>query len=225
MKQPSTRRIGLTLMELTAVLVIIVALAALLIPLVGSASSDARDRVTTDNMNALRDVILGKYRSDMKEDVLAPYRGMAVTRPPVLPRPGYFGKNNAPARPDRPQLRYLFINPETYVAPGVPESTLQSYAPLTGRGWRGPYLMQSGAMYTVDPGRGFTTDYGESGDPAVMDGWHNPIVLTETLIEDTPAYYTWRVELHSAGPNGILQVGVAGSDDRVLLVEERREMK
>src|SRR5262245_32882600 len=163
--QRDAGRSGLTLTEMLVVLVILVALAALLVPLVGTSSSDARERVTTENMTALRNVILGNFRNDMKEDMLTPYRGMTGVRPPVLPRPGYYGVNSG-GRPDTPQLRYLFVNPGPCVAPGSPESTTQTYRPDCCRGWRGPYFLQEVGKYKVDVIRGFTTDFGQDGDPA-----------------------------------------------------------
>lgn len=179
MTQPRLRR-GFSLVELVVVLVILVALAGLVIPLIGSQTEDSRNTATNASLTELRNVILGTYRQDMDKR---------------LPRPGYYGVNTK-GRTDKPQLRYLFINPGTYTAPGTLETTAPTYDPLYKRGWRGPYFMNSTGRYLVDAARNFTKDYGENDDPAVIDGWGNPIVIVETGT---------RAELRSAGPDGILQ--------------------
>lgn len=174
------RRPGLTLMELIVALAIVVTLAALVVPLIADPPSAAQETVTRTNMTVLRDAIMGQYRIDMEKR---------------LPRPGYYAMNNPPNRLNKPQLRYLFMNPGPTAAPGAPESTTPSFDPVAAKGWRGPYILQGRGTYTVDLARNFTRDYGETGDPCVMDGWNNPIVIVEVLPND---------QLRSAGPDGIL---------------------
>src|SRR5262245_26574956 len=118
----SRHRRGVTLVELVVVMAILVALAAVVVPLFGSNVASGREAVTHTNMTNLRNVLLGQFRSEMKEVVLAPFRGQpsSVIRAAVLPRPGYYATHNAvpPAsapRGDKPQLRYLFVNPGLYV--------------------------------------------------------------------------------------------------------------
>ncbi len=92
------------------------------------------------------------------------------------------------------------------------------YNPLTGVGWRGPYMQVPTATYTVDAARGFTTTYRRVAVqcPYFSDAWGNPIVLqfpdkytTNGITFDftNPAhnlYYIENCRMVSAGPNGIL---------------------
>lgn len=186
------RRRGLTLMELLIVIAILVALAGIVAPLISEDPDETKATVTRASLVSLRDVILGSYRQDMEHR---------------LPRPGAWGVGKG--RADKPQLRYLFINPGTTAAPGTAENIAPSFDPVARRGWRGPYLMPSAATYQVDVARGFTSDYGEADtakgapDPAVLDGWRNPIVILES-----PGH----AELRSAGADGVL-----GNADDVIL--------
>lgn len=184
------RRDALTLMELVVVLAVLVTLAALVVPLLSNHAAPAAETVTRSNLAQIRDVLL-RYRADMEKQ---------------LPRPGYSGLNTAPNRPDRPQLRYLFVNPGPAVAPGAAETTAPSFDPLANKGWRGPYMAATGT-YTVDPARGFTRDYGETGDPCVADGWGRPVVILESVAAGSVS-----AELRSAGPDGVL----LNADDVVL---------
>jgi hypothetical protein len=103
-------------------------------------------------------------------------------------------------------MRDLFIQPT-----GAP-----SFNPVTGRGWRGPYLLGAGGTYQVNAGNGFIgsatlqspeAPYGAGGDPAVMDAWLHPIVIqapssVATTDPNQQAVYT---RLVSAGQDGIIQ--------------------
>ncbi len=172
-------RSALTLMELMAVLVILIALAGIVVPWIDGATEDAQAAVTRSNLHALQTVIMGRYRLDMDKQ---------------LPRPGSAA---IAGRSAKPQLRYLFINPAT-------ELMGSTYNPDVKVGWNGPYLAASGALYKLDPARGFTTDYGlddpnnaKKQDPTVLDGWNHPIVIVE-LADMSHA------ELRSAGADGKL---------------------
>lgn len=81
----------------------------------------------------------------------------------------------------------------------------KDFDPLTGLGWRGPYLLVSSGTYTVGPG-GFTVAYGVTGDPALLDAWGNPIVLQyPTTVPDYTADEKAKyVRLVSAGPDGVI---------------------
>lgn len=168
-----TRRPGMTLVELLLVIAILAVLAMLVVPLVSGTFETSQKQATEANLVQLRDVIMNTYRADMKK---------------LLPRPG--ASPLPPTRVNKPQLRYLFVNPEN-------ESLVPTYDPVYRVGWRGPYLLYSAGQYTVIPAAGFTTDYGETGDPTVMDGWNRPIVLQE----DATLGKAWLV---SAGLDGIL---------------------
>ena len=74
-------RCGLTLMELVVVLAILVALAAIVVPLVSLTTSNAQENTTKATMQTVRDLILGQYRTDMKDDVLAQFEAAKPATP------------------------------------------------------------------------------------------------------------------------------------------------
>jgi type II secretory pathway pseudopilin PulG len=164
---PICRR-ALTLAELLVALTILVGLASLVLPLLSSAVDEAKETTTRASLKELRDVIMGRYRLDMGHK---------------LPRPA-----TKSARAQKPQIRYLFVNPEK-------ENASNTFNPDTKLGWRGPYLMLPPGVYTVTGT--FTSDYGENGDPALLDGWNRPIVIVESADG-------LHAELRSAGNDGIL---------------------
>ncbi len=108
--------------------------------------------------------------------------------------PGYFGNmGQLPAT-----LKDLFVMP----AGAAP------FNPQTGRGWRGPYVMLSQTVsYTVDVSgkSGFTSAYGQNGDPAPADAWLRPLVLQIPTAATTVADQKNFARLVSAGPDGIIQ--------------------
>jgi prepilin-type N-terminal cleavage/methylation domain-containing protein len=175
-----TRRPAFTLIELLVVVVVLVTLVGIVVPLVSHTSSSAQDTVTRSSLVQVRDLIMNHYRVDNGKR---------------LPRPGYVGITQPPNRQDRPQLRYLFVNPGLSTAPGSPETTAAMYDPVAQKGWRGPYLLTATAHYKLDLSRNFTREFGEDGDPTVLDGWGWPLVL----IEAAP-----HAHLRSAGPDSVL---------------------
>lgn len=179
LKGRGIRRCGLTLLELVVVLIILMALASLVVPLVGNLLGDSRRDVTRESLVEMRNVIANTYWDDMGK---------------TLPRPGAAGL--AAGRRDHPQVRYLFINPHR-----SPEDTVRDYDPAYRLGWRGPYLMNPGFRFPL-PNANFTDYYGQEGDPAVIDGWGNPIVIQNPGLVG-PAQ---DVRVVSAGPNGILNI-------------------
>lgn len=78
-----------------------------------------------------------------------------------------------------------------------------NYDPARKRGWRGPYLVDSGARYQtyVEPGDNFpttpTTPPSILDDPALLDGWGKPLLLQQPDTDDA--------RLVSAGPNRELE--------------------
>ncbi|MCL4207051.1 MAG: prepilin-type N-terminal cleavage/methylation domain-containing protein [Pirellulaceae bacterium] len=173
------KRRGLTLLELVVVLVILVALASLAVPLVGGLAEDSRHDVTRQSLIEIRNVIVNMYWDDMVD----------VVRGKVLPRPGAAGLSAG--RPDHPQLRYLFVNPNS-------EDTIRDFDPAYRRGWRGPYLMNTGVKF-VALNASYIEEYGLADDPAVLDAWGNSIVI------QNPGG-TYDVRLVSAGPDGTLNI-------------------
>jgi len=172
------RRPGLTLAELLIVVAVLAVLGSLVLPAVGRYMAEARGDLTRQSLTRLRDVIAETYWQDLGR----------------LPRP------NDSVTPNYPQLRYLFVNPNRN-----PEDATVDYDPAYRRGWRGPYVVhRPGAAYTVNDTANFTNRYGLTNDPAVLDGWGNPIVIQQypTLLADG----CWDVRLVSAGPNGVLEI-------------------
>jgi len=185
----STRRRGLTLLEIVVVLTILVVVAGVVVPMVANITSggsfntpggpkSAQRIVTEATMMRIRDAIMGS--------------GV---------RPGYFGDLGAlpwphpGSREDHPQLRYLFVNPAT-------EDKTRDFDPNTRRGWRGPYVVNPTGRYLVDGPRGFLDLYGENGDPALIDAWGSPIVVVlRSESGRTNAY------LVSAGEDAALDTG------------------
>lgn len=201
------RRRGLTLLELLVVLTILIALATIVVPVISTFGRKSQDVATRENLLRLQDLLVNQYWPDMGE----------------LPRP----KNltGPPVRLDRPQLRYLFVNPDTEDTSKTTGATL-----LSTRRWNGPYVRHTGARYQIDNSsdtvvkwpRGFIADYGLGddtgiqGDPAILDAWGRPIVIQ---VPSTGASDDWKyARLVSAGPDGVIetQVNVRMPDDSPL---------
>src|SRR5208283_5408289 len=73
-----------------------------------------------------QELLVNRYRGDMGE----------------LPRPSASALTQLglPSRPNHPQFRYLFFNPDTEQPIPTPSATLMS-----GRFWNGPYVLHQGA--------------------------------------------------------------------------------
>lgn len=217
-RQGYSDRRGLTLFELMLVLGILLILSTLVIPVVSGHLSQSRKDVTWQSLRRVRDVVMNTFFDDMGQR---------------LPRPGLSGLRAG--RMNHPQLCYLFVNPKTHEDDDLLTMEYDTnYDPISRRGWRGPYLQHEGGGFEYaedeeDEEGGFTRRYGETGDPAVMDGWGNPILLQEPdddgdgLIDFDEARH---VRLVSAGPNGIVDtkpdemfpVLAARGDDLVLFL-------
>ena len=179
------------MLELLVVLVVLIALAGIVVPLLTGVSESARDQATRETMRQVQQLLLDRYRFDMQ--------GIGSTSDPVVRR-GFPGPDTAhlvpTSRLDRPQLLFLFVNPATNLSGAT-------YDPVTKRGWRGPYLPRG--RFGIYPGltpataaaRGFDSRFGEPGDETVLDAWGNPIVILNG---------TTSPELVSAGPDGSLNV-------------------
>lgn len=196
------RAAGLTLFELLLVMGVLMILGTLVVPMVGDRLGQSREDATRQSLLRLREVIVDTYHGDMND----------------VPRPGPFSLDAG--RLNAPQLVYLFVNPETH---GDQNPLTRDYDttfdPISRLGWRGPYLQHQGDgfVYTVDATRGFDSRYGEPGDPAVLDGWGNPIVLQEPTAAGATEYDLRRhTRLVSAGPNGVID-----TDPDVLFPDER----
>lgn len=184
------QRGGLTMLELMVVLGVLLVLSTLVIPVIGSRMEQSQELATASSLQRIRDMLVDTYLDDLDN----------------LPRPG-IGAQQA-GRPDHPQLAYLFINPLTHLdGDATTRDHDVTFDPISRRGWRGPYLLHQGDgfVYSIDPGPGFGLRYGQSGDPAVLDGWGNPIVLQEPVVPGMSDYERRRhARLVSAGPNGVI---------------------
>ena len=177
-------RPGLTLAELLIVIAILSTLATLILPAVGNYLAESRSEVTQQSLTRLRDVIAQTYWQDANRTLPAPNPTVAST----------FSTTRQLLYP---QLRYLFVNPGT-------EMATVTYNPAYHLGWRGPYLVaNNGAVYSINTATGFSERYGENGDPAVLDGWGNPIVIQNPGLALDGGQ---DVRLVSAGPNGIVNI-------------------
>ncbi len=196
------RAAGLTLFELLLVMGILLILGTLVVPVVGDRLGQSREDATRQSLMRVREVITDTYHNDMND----------------VPRPGSSARDAG--RPDHPQLAYLFWNPETHRDEDpLTRDYDTTFDPVSRQGWRGPYLRHQGDgfVYTRDTDRGFDKWYGEPGDPAVLDGWGNPIVLQEPTEPEATEYDRRRhTRLVSAGPNGVID-----TDPDVLFPDER----
>lgn len=183
---------GFTMMELLLTLTILSAVGMIAVPALTRHSEHAATQSTLRSMGNLRKIIRCDYRDDMFES---------------LPYP------RDPSRAAHPQLKYLYHHPGAFQAadPGSIEATSAwTYDPSSRRGWSGPYVDHSScvrARYVLDITKGFTREYGETGDPVPVDGWGNPIVLQQpvfsgTVHSDMSFHYA---RLVSAGRDGRLQ--------------------
>ena len=179
------------MLELLVVLVVLIALAGIVVPLLTGVSESSRDQATRESLRQLQQLLLDRYRFDMQ--------GVGASTDAIVKR-GFPGPDTShlapPSRQDRPQLLFLFVNPVT----GLSEAT---FDPVTKRGWRGPYLPRGrfgtypGLTPATAAARGFDSRFGEPGDETVLDAWGNPIVILSGATSP---------ELVSAGPDGSLNV-------------------
>ncbi len=178
---------GLTLVELLIVLVILVAVASIALPLFGGVAERASEETTVASLERLRLAIVGGRD-----------------------QPGFLVDTGRAPR----DLADLFVRPTD--GSFLP-SHRQSFDPVTGFGWRGPYIANPSARYAVDAANGFAADYGSDGDPGVLDGWGRPIVL-QYPTTGTTADNSLYVRLVSAGPDGRIDTPqdlLAPGDDAV----------
>lgn len=187
MVTPQHSRNGLTLLELIVVLTILVALAGIVLVSLGPG---LRLNVGDETLSA---------------EEIATRQTMTVVRSAIL------GNDSGTPGFRQDTGRY----PETMAELFERPTDVPPFAPAYGIGWRGPYILPTGARYTVDPAIGFTDDYGDDGDPAVLDAWGRPLVLQQANTEN--------LRLVSAGPNRVLDTfddanGTNRDDDRILFL-------
>lgn len=195
---------GMTLLELTVVLLILIALAGLAIPYVGGTGRMAMCQATDATMQAVKEAIMGGASGPgFYGDTL-----------------GYYPKATKGTVADF-NLHYLY-------EAGV----WTSYNPKTGVGWRGPYLM-SGQIPNSGIDSSFASLATQIYDPATntsgkvhaiindslnaqaMDAWNRPIVLQVPYNAVSGKYELEYARLVSAGPGAGIAPGDAQIDTAI----------
>ncbi|MDI1231380.1 MAG: prepilin-type N-terminal cleavage/methylation domain-containing protein [Methylobacter sp.] len=200
---------GVTLIELSVVLLILVALAGLAVPYVGGIGSTASCQTTDATMHAVKEAIMGGAAG-------AGFYGDTLGRYP-----------SPKSTPTKYSLAYLF-------EPG----DWPAYNTKTGVGWRGPYLQNGGvlstesalndsftAYSTTTPNGKAHIDHNVTTLTQVFDAWHRPIILqvpTTCSISSNPLDCA---RLVSAGGDAIINTPINDedadlrNDDRVLFLK------
>lgn len=209
-------RRGLTLIELVLVLVIMAAIGALVVPLVGrpvSISTPAGERttehiVTEETMRQIRDVIVGN-------------ENQAGLWSDIAHNPQYFPREVAELYLDSHRAAF---------DPALPDGGMPLFDKHTKIGWRGPYLTQAPGRTTREPGdqamavhdhggplhplHPYSATIFAGGTPTAIDGWGNPIRIHVAFNDPTPCDRSDDVltreevryaRLVSDGPDGIPQ--------------------
>jgi len=191
-------RRAFTLIELVLVLVILAAVAAMVIPLVGGLeiSGKAKEAIVTETtMRKIRDAIMGT-------------RTKPGAWPDLGQRPEMF--------PSDPAILLQDLSAVQQTDPSI-----QGFDPVTKIGWRGPYFAQATGKFDLARLHSSFGDdrYGAAGGLALVDAWGNPIVI-QVDFNDSGVVDSLLVDydgdgvpdgneadfarLVSAGPNGIL---------------------
>ena len=183
------RPLGFTLVELLVVLVVLATLAGVAVHAASNATAQATAGATSAQLSTLRESIVGVAGGA----TLPCFRGDCGGTPKTVA-----------------DLLRLLPGQVCYVPYASGEVAVLPFDVTRRVGWRGPYVFVPRATYVVVPARGFTTAYGQDGDPAVVDAWGNPIVLqvpdpdldplTPRTDEDL-----MHARLVSAGEDGALQ--------------------
>lgn len=201
----SQRRSALTLLELVVVMVVLVALAGMVVPMFDSVNTQTQSATTLASLRQLQTLILNTYVPNMKGADISNggWSSYGLSAVPInfdgLPR----GLTTSGIL-NQPSLVWLFQNPACVCGAGTAASA-PSFSYTTNLGWNGPYLTAGISVY---PGlnanaasNGFTSTYGSAGDPTVLDGWGNPIVIAYVYDPSQQSPYQYYFVLLSAGPN------------------------
>ncbi len=203
---------GVTLLELTVVLLVLVALAGLVVPYVGGTGQMARCQATDATMIAVKEAVMGGASgSGFYGDLLGQYPA---------------GTKQIPSGNGSDfNLKYLFEKP----------SWAQAFNIKTAVGWRNPYLQNgriapTGLDSSFTPtnafNKGTSSTFGNkvhesiSTGAQVMDAWNRPIVLQVPCEKATASATTCTLNfdyarLVSAGPGSGIQPGDAAIDTKI----------
>ena len=192
---------GMTLIELTVVLLILIALAGVVVPYVSGTGRMAMCKATDATMQAVKEAIMGGGAgTGFYGDTL-----------------GYYPKDTKDTDLTNINLKYLFSKPAGF----------SNYNPKTAVGWRGPYLLSGGAQVPSGLSTSFTNNVSDndgyvhfiinsSAGSQVMDAWFRPIVLQIPL--DSNNSYAPNFDyarLVSAGPGFGLKSGDADINTKI----------
>jgi len=223
---------GLTLIELTVVLLIMTALAGTVLPYVGGIGHSAMCQTADATLRAVRDAIMGGGAGQ------GFYGDNLGTLPAVEKGGNTFS------------LHFLFSDRDVEAA----AASWLPYNVKTAVGWRGPYLttgasLDAATVAALDPSfsavfdaanaatdafvhidmrayDGADEDTAPTGAEAahlihVLDAWHRPIVLQVPYYDDdgegpdTADYHPEYARLVSAGPGGGIEPQAAAIDTKI----------
>jgi type II secretory pathway pseudopilin PulG len=205
-----TLQSGMTLMEITVVLLILIALAGMVVPYVNITSGSATCQATDATLQAVKQAIMGgKAGPGYYADTL-----------------GYYPATDKDSSDYN--LKYLFE-----------KGSWDEYNPKTGVGWHGPYLSTGGLVNEILLHNSFGTVFDSSSPEAiaipahvhinittdtgsqVFDAWHRPIVLQIPYYDDDDEgphdadYHLENARLVSAGPGSGLRSYEAAIDTTI----------
>lgn len=214
----------MTLLELTVVLLVLVALAGLAVPYVSGTGRTAACQATDATMQGVKEAIMGGAAGNgYYADLLGKY-----------PSDKYVGNDYG--------LKYLFSRDDGIDNDGDTHATAvdntfdsddewQAFNPNTGVGWHGPYLMEGAQLDAAtaanlhnsfskfDPDTNPTgnahVDHRVTALTQVFDAWHRPIILQVPETCSISSNVTDCARLVSAGPGSGIEPGDARIDTQI----------
>ena len=186
---------GMTLIEITVVLLVLVALAGLTVPYVSGISRKALCDATDVSMANIKRAIMDRYYLDTLGSFPQDLNGLTVAGTPKY------------------NLHYLFSNTNLGGS-----RTHKVFDPDTATGWRSSGYLQGGVTLENDLSGTFSnsayTDPFKQGHIVSLDAWGNPIIF------QVPS--SGKERLVSAGSNKILDTKIinnSSDNDRVLYLQ------
>jgi len=228
------RRRGLTLLELVMVVSILAILTALVVPGMTDQQETTRSTVAKTLVKDVCDTIANKYSQDMSDSL--GYQGLPrvntrmTSGGPVIDDATRVSTAAGTGTTQQlfylPQLCFLFVNPRQYdsaLSAGQRYAAIPDYDASVKLGWNGPYFPNPGTTYPNPGDRrfprdpndtrvwsdfGFTLAHGQAGDPALLDPWGSPIVISVQL-QTHGGVDMYSAYVVSAGPNKTLNLSIA----------------